>query len=69
MRTLPTLALAGITGGPPWTALIEGVPGHEAGVLLRQGESAGGITATRIGRDSVHLTGLDTNWVLAQRHE
>jgi hypothetical protein len=63
----PTLTLAGIVGGPPWSALIEGIPGRESGVLLTVGEVVNGIRLVRIARDTAHLTGLDTTWVLTPR--
>lgn len=63
----PTLLLAGLVGGPPWTVLVEGVPGSEAGMLLFMGEDAGGIHIERIRGDTVFLTGLDTTWVLTPK--
>ena len=63
----PPLALVGIVGGPPWTALVEGIPGREAGVLLRVGEEAGGVRLVDIRGDQAHLSGFDTTWVLTPR--
>jgi hypothetical protein len=63
----PNLALVGIVGGPPWIALVEGVPGREGGVLLREGEEAGGVRLEAILGDTVRLAGLDTTWVLTPR--
>lgn len=63
----PPLALVGILGGPPWTALLEGIPGRVGGALLRVGEEAGGIRLLDVRGDTVRLSGLDTTWVLTPR--
>lgn len=63
----PVLALVGILGGPPWFAVIEGIPGRETGVLLRTGEDAAGIRLLRIKGDTAFLRGLDTTWVLTSK--
>lgn len=60
----PALRLVGIIGGPPWTTVVEGVPGRESGVLLRVGEDVGGIRLTTVGGDSAVFAGFDTTWVL-----
>jgi hypothetical protein len=61
----PQLVLAGITGGPPWEALVEGIPGHTGAALLREGEEIAGVRAIRITADSAALRGADTAWTLA----
>lgn len=63
----PALILVGLLGGPPWTAMIEGIPGRESGVLLRVGETAGGIRLAEVREGIARLTGLDTTWVLTPR--
>ena len=63
----PALRLVGIIGGPPWTTVVEGVPGRESGVLLRSGEEVGGIRLTTVGGDSAVFAGFDTTWVLRAR--
>jgi hypothetical protein len=60
----PVIRLVGIIGGPPWTALVEGVPGRESGVLLRIGEASGGVRVTSLAGDSGVFAGFDTVWVL-----
>lgn len=60
----PNLVLSGIIGGPPWIALIEGIPGREIGVALVQGEEVNGIRLERLQGDTAILSGLDTTWVL-----
>lgn len=60
----PTLGLGGIVGGPPWEAILEGVPGHENALVVRQGDTIDQLHVLRIGRDTVIVTGLDTTWIL-----
>jgi len=62
--TRPALSLAGVLGGPPWNALIQGIPGREGGVVLGVGEAAGGIRLTKIHGDTAFVSGSDTTWVL-----
>lgn len=47
------LRLSGLAGGPPWRALIEGVPGHEGGLLVSVGDEIEGVTVLHVSRDSV----------------
>ena len=63
----PPLALAGLVGGPPWNALVEGIPGREGGVLLQLGDSANGVRFTALRGDTVVLSGFDTTWTLTAR--
>jgi hypothetical protein len=65
----PVLSLRGILGGPPWDALVEGVPGHEGAVVLRAGQRSGDITVRAIRRDTVFLQGMDTTWKLTLRRQ
>jgi hypothetical protein len=60
----PALALAGVVGGPPWAALLDGVPGHDASVVVHQGDSIAGFHIRRIAPNAVVITGLDTTWRL-----
>ncbi|MFN2399093.1 MAG: hypothetical protein ABR543_10720 [Gemmatimonadaceae bacterium] len=61
----PALAVSGIIGGPPWQALIDGIPGREGHVLAYDGAVFGEIRIRKITRDSVVITGSDTTWRLA----
>ena len=63
----PALSIGGIVGGPPWNALVQGIPGREGGALLSVGDTISGIRVVRITRDTVYLSGLDTTWALTQR--
>jgi hypothetical protein len=63
----PALGLVGIVGGPSWIALVEGIPGREGGVVLRVGETTGGIRLDAVHGDTARLSGFDTTWVLTPR--
>jgi len=65
-RAIPPLVLAGLIG-PPWNALVEGVPGRETGVFFALGEERHGITFVGLRGDSVLLAGFDTTWTLTAR--
>lgn len=58
------LRLRGLVGGPPWDALIEGIPGHEGAVVARVGQTLSGITIRAVRRDTVFVQGMDTTWKL-----
>jgi hypothetical protein len=60
----PHLVLRGVLGGPPWDAIIEGIPGREGSAVLRTGQSLGGITVRAVRRDTAYARGFDTTWVL-----
>lgn len=64
----PHIELRGVMGGPPWQVLIDGVPGHQSSVLMRVGESVGGITVVGVKAGTVVLKGADTVWHLALRN-
>ena len=60
----PALALAGIVGGPPWAALIDGVPGRSGSVVVHAGDTLAGLRVRSLGLKGVTITGLDTTWIL-----
>lgn len=63
----PTLFLSGIIGGPPWEAIVEGLPGGEGGVLVYAGQTLGDLRVVSIQPDTVVVAGPDTTWVLTLR--
>lgn len=65
----PVLTLVGIVGGPPWAALIDGVPLHEGSVLVHAKDTVGGLRVREISAEQVTITGLDTVWHLTTNHE
>jgi hypothetical protein len=63
----PQLTLGGDIGGPPWRAVVNGVPGHENGVVVSQGDTIAGLRIRSIRRDTVVIQGVDTTWTLTMR--
>jgi hypothetical protein len=70
----PVLVLKGIIGGRTgagrsvaWLALLDGVPGHAATAVVRDGDTLGGLRVRHIGRDTVVVTAADTTWQLTVR--
>lgn len=63
----PALKLAGVIGGPPWEALLEGIPGREGSALVRRGDVLGTLTVRSVGRDTVVVQGIDTTWRLTMK--
>lgn len=63
----PGLSVSGIIGGPPWSAVLEGIPGQQGSIVLRQGDTLGGLKIRAVKRDTVVITGMDTTWRLSLR--
>lgn len=63
----PKLSVSGIVWGAEPVAIVEGLPGREWPIALAQGGAEGGFRVTRIERDRVTITGMDTVWVLRVR--
>jgi hypothetical protein len=58
------LILRGLLGGPPWEAVLEGVPGREGSVLVRAGQVINGLTIRAVSANVVVVQGMDTTWTL-----
>lgn len=67
VRFRPALVLSGVVGGPPWSAVIEGVPGREGPWVARAGDRFGELTVKRVARDTVVIVASDTTWRLTLR--
>lgn len=64
---LPVLIVEGIVGGPPWRAVLEGIPGHQSPTVVEAGQVIAQLRIRRITRDSVVVSSADTTWRLAVR--
>jgi hypothetical protein len=60
----PTLVLKAIVGGPPWQAVIDGLPGQSAGAVATPGTVFQNLIIRSVSRDRVVVEGPDTSWVL-----
>ena len=47
--------LHGIVGGPPWSAVISGLPGQPGPLVMRPGDSTSGVVVVRVTRDTAVL--------------
>lgn len=63
----PGLSVTGIIGGPPWSAVVEGIPGRQGSTVVQQGDTSGGLRVRSVKRDTVVITGMDTTWRLIVR--
>jgi len=63
----PNMTLKAIVGGPPWQAIVDGIPGQPQGTLVRAGAAYDKLVARAVTRDSVVIQGPDTTWVLSFR--
>ena len=63
----PTLTLKGVTGGPPWQAMIDGIPGQPPGTIAAEGARFDRLVVRSISRDTVVVQGTDTSWTLTFR--
>lgn len=64
----PQLAFGGIIGGPPWRAILSGVPNHDGSLVIAPGDTFGGLRVRAIRHDTVIVQGRDTMWTFTVRH-
>lgn len=60
----PPLVLVGIVG-PPWRALVDGMPGHDGSVVLRAGQTIAGLRVRDVTAVTATISAVDTTWHLA----
>lgn len=60
----PTLVLKGIVGGPPWQAVIDGIPGEPPGTVVKAGSTFDKLHVRSVTRDTVLIQGPDSTWRL-----
>ena len=60
----PMFVLKAIVGGPPWSAVIDGLPGQQPGTIVRTGSTFDKLTVRSVGRDTVVIQAPDTAWKL-----
>lgn len=59
----PPLSISGVVG-PPWAAILEGVPGRASGVVVRPGDLVGELRVRAVSPSAVVIQGPDTTWRL-----
>lgn len=62
----PPLSVSGIVG-PPWRAVIEGIPGREGGVVVQRGDELGELRIRDVTATTVVVAAPDTTWRLTLR--
>ena len=61
----PNLTLRAVMGGPPWLAVVDGLPGGVGdGVTVRAGDTFDKLVIRSVGRDTVVVQAPDTTWKL-----
>jgi hypothetical protein len=60
---LVAVVMRGVVG-PPWLALLDGVPERQGVVLVAQGDTLGSIHVVRVSADAVTLRSADSTWTL-----
>ena len=63
MAQMGALRVTGISG-PPWEALLEGVPGKQGAVVVRPGDRVEDLRIRSITQELVVVQGRDTTWRL-----
>jgi hypothetical protein len=46
------LVLRGVVGGPPWSAIVSGIPGTPGEIIMRLGDTVAGLWPSRIRPDT-----------------
>ncbi|HKV50235.1 MAG TPA: hypothetical protein VJO52_03465 [Gemmatimonadaceae bacterium] len=59
----PPLVLVGIVG-PPWRALVDGIPGRDGSTVLHAGQTVAGLRVGTITGTTATISGMDTTWHL-----
>lgn len=60
----PPLVLKALIGGPPWQAVVDGIPGQPSGTIVRAGSAFDRLTVRSVGSDTVVIAAPDTTWKL-----
>jgi hypothetical protein len=60
----PVLTLKAIVGGPPWQAIITGIPGQGGETVVGAGARFESFLVQSISRDTLVIVGADTTWKL-----
>lgn len=64
MPLRPAMVVRGIIGGPPWQAIMDGIPGQPPGAIVRSGMTFDRLSVRSVGRDTVIVQAPDTTWKL-----
>jgi hypothetical protein len=62
--TTPSIVVKAIVGGPPWQAVIQGLPGTTEERVVRAGDRVSEISILTIASESVVLRWNDSTWTV-----
>lgn len=62
---LPSIAVLAIVGGPPWSALLEGLPNTDGETVVRIDDRFADIRIRTITALGVGLSNRDTSWTIS----
>lgn len=62
--TVYAVVVKALVGGPPWSAVLGGLPGEAGERVVRVGDRHGPVLIDRVGGDGVRLVTSDTSWVV-----
>jgi hypothetical protein len=62
--TVYAVTIKAIVGGPPWRALLAGLPGEAGDQVVAAGDRVGPVLIDSVGRARVRLSTSDTSWVI-----
>jgi hypothetical protein len=60
----PAYRFTGVLGGPPWSVVLEGVPGFQSGLVIGLNEEKAGVRVRRLEGDTLELTVGDSTIIL-----
>ena len=63
----PQLAVRAIIGGPPWSAIVEGIPGQAGATFVTPGAAFDVVRIRSITRETVVVQAPDTTWTLTMK--
>jgi hypothetical protein len=58
------IVLHGTIGGPPWRAIISGIPGRDGTIVVSAGDTLGTVTIRRVNKDGVTVSVRDSTWTI-----
>jgi hypothetical protein len=65
----PTMTVQAIIGGPPWQAIVDGIPGEQPGTIVQTGSKFDKLVVRSVDRDAVTVQGPDTTWKLPLKRD
>lgn len=63
-RSVPLLELKALVGGPPWQAVVGGLPGASGDIVVRAGNSFPPFRVRTVSATGVSISTADTSWSL-----